>query len=77
VSTSILHITGMRSVHCARAVHTALAGVSGAWSAEVTIGRAEVEHDDRATPAAMAAAVAAVGYAVERVEPRGRALPVL
>jgi hypothetical protein len=51
--------------------------VTGAWSAEVTIGRAEVEHDDRATPAAMAAAVAAAGYAVERVEPRGRALPVL
>ena len=75
--TTILHIDGMRSVHCARAVHTALAGVEGALTADVSIGRAEVEHDGRATADAMAAAVALAGYAVRRAETRGRALPVL
>jgi copper chaperone CopZ len=67
----------MRSVHCARAVHAALAGVEGASAAEVTIGRAEVEHDGRATREALEAAVALVGYEVRDVETRGRSLPVL
>ena len=75
--TTILQIAGMRSVHCARAVHTALAGVPGARTAEVTVGRAEVEHDGRVTGEMLAAAIAAVGYEVTRAERRGRGLPLL
>lgn len=75
--TSVLTITGMRSVHCARAVYTALGMVEGVTTAEVVVGEAVVERDGRATVEALAAAVAMVGYTLERVEDRGRTLPVL
>lgn len=67
----------MRTVHCARAVYTAFAGVEGVLRAEVAVGRATVEHDGRASCNLLAAAVASVGYhAVRCTEERGR-LPVL
>ena len=75
--TTILTITGMRSVHCARAVWTALAGVEGVLRAEVVVGRAEVEHDGRATRGALAEAVALAGYTLAGVEERRRSLPLL
>jgi copper chaperone CopZ len=74
--TTILTIAGMRSVHCARAVYTALGAVEGVASAAVVVGRATVEHDARATPEAMRAAVALVGYEVTRAE-RTRTLPTV
>lgn len=68
----------MRSVHCARAVYTALGMVDGVTTAEVVIGEAVVEHDGRAGAEALAAAVAMVGYTVVGIEQqRGRTLPVL
>jgi copper chaperone CopZ len=73
-----LRIDGMRSVHCVRAVFTALAGVEGIARADVTLGRAVVEHDGRATTARLREAVALSGYAVEEsTEERPRALPLL
>ena len=74
--TTILTITGMRSVHCTRAVYTALGSVAGVTAAEVTMGRAVVEHDAHATPEAMGAAVGLVGYVVVGAE-RWRGLPTL
>ena len=71
-----LTIAGMRSVHCARAVWTALAGVEGVQTADVVVGSADVEHDGRATREAFAAAVALVGYELVDVTERRRQLPV-
>ena len=69
-------IRGMRSVHCVRAVFTALAGVEGVSRADVSLGRAEIEHDVRTTPEAVEQALHEVGYEMTdwRAE---RKLPVL
>lgn len=55
-------IAGMRSVHCTRAVFTALASVEGIAIAEVSMGRAVIAHDGRATPDRIREAVALAGY---------------
>lgn len=69
-------IRGMRSVHCVRAVFTALAGVEGVTRADVALGSAEIEHDARTTPEAVAKALDALGYGVTSWESERR-LPVL
>ena len=70
---TVLTIRGMASVHSVRAVFTALAGVEGIERADVSMGRAVVEHDGRATPDRLAAAVALAGYEVaESREERGQ-----
>jgi copper chaperone CopZ len=76
--TTIARIGGMRSVHCARAVHTALAMVPGVTAAEVVIGRATIDHDGSATPEALRPAIALAGYELlETTEERQRSLPLL
>ena len=72
-----LAIAGMRSVHCVRAVHTALGGVEGVTRAEVSMGRALVEHDGRARCAEIAALVALAGYEVTECTEERRSLPLL
>lgn len=74
--TTILTIGGMRSVHCTRAVYTALGGVEGVTTAEVTLARAVVQHDARATVDALREAIEGVGYRLERAE-RSRELPTV
>ena len=69
-----LTISGMRSVHSARAVFTALAAVEGISSADVQLGRAVIEHDGRATADALRAAVAVAGYEVTEVREERRRL---
>lgn len=64
VMVTILTISGMLAVHAKRAVFTALAGVPGVTSAEVELGRAVVEHDERVTDEMLAAALEVVGCAV-------------
>jgi copper chaperone CopZ len=72
-----LTIPGMRAVYAVRAVFTALASVEGIASADVSIGRAVVDHDGRATPERLREAVALAGYEVaEVVEDRRRSLPL-
>lgn len=71
-----LSIDGMRSVHCARAVYTALAGVAGIERAEVSIGRAIVEHAGALDEAGVAEAVKGVGYVLRAVVTERRRLPV-
>ncbi|NUO62647.1 MAG: heavy-metal-associated domain-containing protein [Gemmatimonadaceae bacterium] len=75
---TVARIAGMRSVHCTRAVYTALTTVAGVATADVAIGRATIEHDGRATPAAIGDAIALAGYELlETSEERQRSLPLL
>ena len=74
---SHLTIKGMSAVHSVRAVFTALTAVEGISRADVSLGRATIEHDGRATPEALAAAIAEAGYEMtECIEDR-RTLPLL
>jgi copper chaperone CopZ len=71
-------IGGMRSVHAARAVWTALAAVAGVTTAEVVLGRAVIEHDGRATVDALREAIAMAGCVrLQTTEARQRSLPLL
>lgn len=64
---TVVTIAGMRSVHCVRAVFTALAAVPGIATADVRMGRAELTHDGQATEAALRDAIAVAGYTVTAV----------
>jgi copper chaperone CopZ len=76
--TTTALIGGMRSVHSARAVYTALATVAGVTSAEVVVGRAVIEHDGAISREALAEAIALAGYELlETTEERQRSLPLL
>ena len=76
--TTTLLLGGMRSVHCARAVYTALGGVAGVRTADVVVGRAVVEHEAGVSVAALGEAVALVGYEViEASTETARRLPTL
>ena len=78
MATTTLLIAGMRAVHAVRAVYTALASVEGIAHADVSLGRAVIEHDGRATPERLREAVALAGCEVTRVdEDRRTRLPVL
>jgi copper chaperone len=72
-----LRIDGMSCQHCVQAVFTALTPVEGITSAVVSIGAAEIEHDGRATTAALREAVAVAGYDASPVAEERRALPIL
>lgn len=74
--TTHLVISGMRSVHSSRAIMTALNTVEGILRADVSIGRATIEHDGRATADALRAAVELAGYQVSAVEEDRRRLPL-
>lgn len=72
----LLSIAGMTAVHHVRAVYTAFAGVDGVTGAEVWMGGAAVDHDGRATRAALDAAVALAGCVVTDAREERR-LPVV
>lgn len=69
-------ISGMTCAHCVRAVFTSLAGVPGIERADVSIGRAVIEHDGSVTPAAIVDAVAVAGYEVTGSSDDRRTLPI-
>ena len=69
-----MRIPSMRSNHCVSAVHTALTPVPGITRADVAIGSVVVEHDGRATPEALRAAIAVAGYEVIGLEEDRRRL---
>ena len=77
MTTTTLTIAGMISVHSIRAVSTALAAVEGIRHADVSLGRAIVEHDGRVTPELLAAAIAVAGYEVTGWMEERRRLPLL
>ena len=72
-----LRILGMSTPHCIRAVFTALTPVEGIVSADVVLGSVEVEHDGRATGAALREAIAVAGYEAEVVAEERRRLRVM
>ncbi len=63
-----LTINGMSCNHCVTAVKSALAGVAGVTSAEVSLAdkRAVVEHDPTTDLAALIASVEEEGYEARR-----------
>ena len=69
-------ISGMTCAHCVRAVFTALAGVDGIGSADVSIGRAIIEHNGTVTPEDIRNAIAVAGYEVKDVKIDRRSLPL-
>jgi copper chaperone CopZ len=72
-----LRIAGMSCQRCVQAVFTSLTPVAGIVSADVTIGGATIEHDGRATIAALREAIAVSGYDVSIAEEERRRLPLL
>jgi copper chaperone CopZ len=72
-----LEISGMRSVHAVRAIFTALSGVAGITRADVSLGRAVIEHDARATIEAMRDTIAIAGFEVMSATTDARSLPTL
>ena len=72
-----LTIDGMTCGHCTRAVFTALSGVPGIALADVSIGRAVVDHDGSVTEQALRDAVALAGYSVVDATEDRRTLPTL
>jgi copper chaperone CopZ len=69
-------ISGMSCAHCVRAVFTSLAGVPGIERADVSIGRAVIEHDGTVTPEQIRDAVAVAGYEVTGFTDDRRSLPL-
>ncbi len=69
-------ISGMTCAHCVRAVFTSLAAVPGIDRADVSIGKAVVEHDGSVTPEAIRDAIAVAGYEVTGTNDDRRTLPI-
>jgi copper chaperone len=69
-------ISGMTCAHCVRAVFTSLAGVEGIKRADVSIGKAIIDHDPNVTNDAIRKAVEIAGYAVDDFKNDRRSLPI-
>ncbi len=74
---STVTISGMSCAHCTRAVFTSLSGVEGILRADVSIGRAVIEHDGSVSAEAVREAISIAGYEVVDVRDDRRALPVV
>jgi copper chaperone len=70
-------ISGMSCVHCVRAVFTSLSGLAGIAHADVSIGKAVIEHDGSVTAEEIRDAVAVAGYAVTDTRVDRRTLPIV
>ena len=70
-------IAGMTCAHCVRAVFTALGGVPGISRADVSIGRAVIDHDGTVSRDSIAEAISTAGYEVLSFSDDRRALPVV
>lgn len=71
-----LFISGMTSVHAARAVHTALASVPGINWADVKLGEAEIECERAIEAVELRVAIESVGLALSEIVHERRALPI-
>jgi len=70
-------IRGMSSTHAVRAVFTALAGVSGIDRADVSLGRAVIDHDGTVTIEAIRDAIAIAGFEIGDASENRRVLPLV
>ena len=75
--TTTAMIKGMSCQHCVRAVFTALGGVEGVTRADVSIGKAVIEHDGTVSPEALSEAISIAGYEVAEFRDDRRTLPVV
>jgi copper chaperone CopZ len=69
-------ISGMSCAHCVRAVFTSLAGVEGIDRADVTIGKAVIEHEGAVAPEDIRAAIELAGYKVTDIRINRSSLPL-
>ena len=69
-------ISGMTCAHCVRAVFTSFGGVAGIDRADVSIGKAIIDHDGTVTPEDIRAAVKLAGYDVIDMGNDRRTLPI-
>jgi copper chaperone CopZ len=69
-------ISGMTCAHCVRAVFTSLGGVEGVKRADVSIGKAVIEHDGTVAPEDIRAAIAVAGYEVTEIRIDRPTLPL-
>ena len=74
--TTTVSISGMTCAHCVRAVFTALAGVAGINRADVSIGRAAIEHDIPVDHGRIREAIELAGYEVTEFKADKRTLPL-
>ena len=74
--TTTVSISGMSCVHCVRAVFTSLGAIPGIDRADVSIGRAVIEHDGNVTPEQLRDAIATAGYEVTDFKIDRRTLPL-
>ncbi|HEU4747471.1 MAG TPA: heavy-metal-associated domain-containing protein [Gemmatimonadaceae bacterium] len=74
--TTTVSIAGMTCAHCVKAVFTSLGGVPGIARADVSIGKAVIEHDGTVTAEAIREAVAVAGYEVTGATDDRRTLPI-
>jgi len=70
-------IKGMTCSHCVRSVFTALSGVEGISRADVSIGRAVIEHDGTVSADAIRQAISIAGYETQEFRDDRRTLPVV
>lgn len=75
--TTTAMINGMTCAHCVRAVFTALGGVDGVSRADVSIGKAVIEHDGSVSNDAIREAISIAGYDVADFRADRRTLPVV
>jgi copper chaperone len=73
---TVVSVDGMSCAHCVRAVFTALAGVEGIERADVSIGKAVIDHDGSVTSDAIRDAIAIAVYAVSDTRDDRRSLPL-
>ncbi len=66
----------MTCAHCVRAVFTSLAGVEGIDRADVSIGRAVIDHDPSVTPQQIRDAIRVAGYEITDFTVDRRTLPL-
>jgi len=69
-------IAGMSCAHCVRAVFTSLAGVAGIDRAEVSIGKAVIEHGGPVALEDIRAAIKLAGYDVIDIRNDRSTLPL-
>jgi copper chaperone CopZ len=72
-----IRLTGMRTVHCVRAVRTALAAIDGIQAADVQVGMASLEHEAPLAPEALHDAIAPTGYVISDIGSVPRTLRVI
>lgn len=73
---TVVSIHGMSSAHAVRAVFTALAGVRGIDRADVTLGKAVIDHDGTVTVDAIRDAVSVAGFEIGDATENRRTLPI-